>query len=267
MVSNEEISIMLESKRRGLNPDELTRNGIDPEEILQIMQIPYKWTGNGYLFDFDSMPIEELSNYINYIFKQLGYRLDEGTPINGIYFSMHPKSTLGDPGLNAMGAPVYKFKVEIYPNGGKTYLEISRLFRGWYMSLNKIIYGKNYLNSALNNIVDKIKYLKPSVIGYLICNKCGSYYELQEGESPEDFDKTCECGGTFEYIANINQPDKEPVEKSITTNTKQYLNVIIIVILLCLLFSFLFIGNSFKWVIFMPLFVLLLVLISIRSDY
>ncbi len=37
---------------------------------------------------------------------------------------------------------------------------------------------------------------------YLICNQCDSYYELEEGESPQDFDLNCECGGQFEYYAN-----------------------------------------------------------------
>ncbi|HEX3013522.1 MAG TPA: hypothetical protein VHO92_04545 [Methanobacterium sp.] len=30
--------------------------------------------------------------------------------------------------------------------------------------------------------------------GYLVCSECGGYYELQEGENPEDF-SVCECGG------------------------------------------------------------------------
>ena len=30
---------------------------------------------------------------------------------------------------------------------------------------------------------------------YLVCNKCGGYYELQPGESPKDFSLECECGG------------------------------------------------------------------------
>ncbi|MBP2045716.1 hypothetical protein J2756_000940 [Methanobacterium aggregans] len=29
---------------------------------------------------------------------------------------------------------------------------------------------------------------------YLKCKECGGIYELQEGESPEDFD-VCHCGG------------------------------------------------------------------------
>ena len=36
------------------------------------------------------------------------------------------------------------------------------------------------------------------VHGYLECEKCGGYYELQEGESPDDFEK-CQCGGNLNY--------------------------------------------------------------------
>jgi len=35
--------------------------------------------------------------------------------------------------------------------------------------------------------------------GYLVCDKCGGYYELQSGESPEDFDR-CQCGGKLEFL-------------------------------------------------------------------
>ena len=34
-----------------------------------------------------------------------------------------------------------------------------------------------------------------SPYGYLVCNKCGGYYELQPGESWKDFDLECGCGG------------------------------------------------------------------------
>jgi hypothetical protein len=34
---------------------------------------------------------------------------------------------------------------------------------------------------------------------YLICKKCGGYYQLQEGESPDDFQGECQCGGDLEY--------------------------------------------------------------------
>ena len=41
-------------------------------------------------------------------------------------------------------------------------------------------------------------------MGYLNCKKCGGYYELQEGESPKDFDK-CQCGGDLKYIENVDE--------------------------------------------------------------
>lgn len=34
--------------------------------------------------------------------------------------------------------------------------------------------------------------------GYLVCSECKGYYELKEGESPEDFYE-CECGGRLEF--------------------------------------------------------------------
>lgn len=34
---------------------------------------------------------------------------------------------------------------------------------------------------------------------FLVCDKCGGYYELQKGESPEDFTDECECGGHLEH--------------------------------------------------------------------
>jgi len=34
---------------------------------------------------------------------------------------------------------------------------------------------------------------------YLICEDCGNYYELKEGESSEDFQLECDCGGELEY--------------------------------------------------------------------
>ncbi len=36
-------------------------------------------------------------------------------------------------------------------------------------------------------------------LGYLICESCNGYYELQEGESITDFD-SCQCGGPLKYL-------------------------------------------------------------------
>jgi hypothetical protein len=40
--------------------------------------------------------------------------------------------------------------------------------------------------------------------GYLVCEKCNSYYKLQPGESPEDFTYECECDGKLKYYDNID---------------------------------------------------------------
>jgi hypothetical protein len=39
---------------------------------------------------------------------------------------------------------------------------------------------------------------------YLICERCFGYYELQEDESPEDFE-SCQCGGFLDFIDNIDE--------------------------------------------------------------
>ena len=41
-------------------------------------------------------------------------------------------------------------------------------------------------------------------MGYLICNKCKSYYKLQPGESAADFIDDCDCGGKLHYAENID---------------------------------------------------------------
>ncbi|MGF7119448.1 zinc ribbon domain-containing protein [Methanobacterium oryzae] len=40
--------------------------------------------------------------------------------------------------------------------------------------------------------------------GFLVCKNCKGYYELQKGESPEDFAE-CSCGGELEYVQNFNE--------------------------------------------------------------
>jgi len=35
---------------------------------------------------------------------------------------------------------------------------------------------------------------------YLICEKCGGYYLLQDGEYPDSFDLKCDCGGHLKYV-------------------------------------------------------------------
>ncbi|MFU2192266.1 hypothetical protein [Methanobacterium sp. MZD130B] len=45
-------------------------------------------------------------------------------------------------------------------------------------------------------------------MGYLVCNECGGYYQLQEGEKPTDFSDECECGGKLYYTEIFNTTEK-----------------------------------------------------------
>lgn len=40
-------------------------------------------------------------------------------------------------------------------------------------------------------------------MGYLVCGKCGGYYRLEEGESPESYSEVCDCGGKTIYYDDI----------------------------------------------------------------
>lgn len=42
---------------------------------------------------------------------------------------------------------------------------------------------------------------------YLVCEKCRGYYELQEGESKDEFE-FCQCGGNLKYINSIEDIDE-----------------------------------------------------------
>lgn len=39
---------------------------------------------------------------------------------------------------------------------------------------------------------------------YLVCEKCGGYYELQEGESLDKFSE-CQCGGSLTYVDSVDE--------------------------------------------------------------
>ena len=64
-------------------------------------------------------------------------------------------------------------------------------------------------------------------MGYLICNKCKSYYKLQYGESAKDFAHKCNCSGKLRYVENLDIIDpqwkqvslrKKPAKKEILKN-------------------------------------------------
>lgn len=42
-------------------------------------------------------------------------------------------------------------------------------------------------------------------MGYLVCEKCGKYYELPEGKASFSFSKCSECGGRLRYADSLNE--------------------------------------------------------------
>lgn len=62
-------------------------------------------------------------------------------------------------------------------------------------------------------------------MGYLICKECDGYYELQEGEYPEDFDR-CQCGGNLEYVEEIK--DRRFTDKLVSSFNLRRISGIII---------------------------------------
>jgi len=41
--------------------------------------------------------------------------------------------------------------------------------------------------------------------GYLVCDGCGGYYELQPDEKPDDFSDECECGGRLSHQSSLTE--------------------------------------------------------------
>jgi hypothetical protein len=63
-------------------------------------------------------------------------------------------------------------------------------------------------------------------MGYLICNDCKQYYELQPDEKPEDFSNKCSCDGILIYKENLDffNPNNTEDEIDNQTNKNQYNN-------------------------------------------
>lgn len=39
---------------------------------------------------------------------------------------------------------------------------------------------------------------------YLVCKSCGNYYQIPEGESPDDYSNICECGSKLKHLGSLN---------------------------------------------------------------
>ncbi len=56
-------------------------------------------------------------------------------------------------------------------------------------------------------------------MSYIIYKKCGRYYKLKEGESPDEIARKCECGGYLNYVQNFDMhviDDFDPFDEFIT---------------------------------------------------
>lgn len=54
---------------------------------------------------------------------------------------------------------------------------------------------------------------------YLICERCGGYYQLQEGERVEDFSDECECGGKLFYTESLPENEEGEIYQDNPTDT------------------------------------------------
>jgi hypothetical protein len=68
-------------------------------------------------------------------------------------------------------------------------------------------------------------------MSYLVCNKCGGYYELQPGDSLDNFD--LQCGGRLKYYNSLdNHYNKNNQESNL-------IKLILIILAILLIFGIL----------------------------
>lgn len=77
-------------------------------------------------------------------------------------------------------------------------------------------------------------------MGYLVCDDCGGYYELQQGESVDIF--KCSCGGNLRYVDSLYGGPKKryPFMDKFFSN-----KILIIGLIIFLIASFVFLASIF----------------------
>jgi hypothetical protein len=84
-------------------------------------------------------------------------------------------------------------------------------------------------------------------VTYLCCEKCEKCYELEPGESPEDFETTCNCGGELNVYNSLEDFDNKIVVMSKQGKRKRgfkFYSLIIIPIIILLFVGTLAMGNT-----------------------
>lgn len=74
----------------------------------------------------------------------------------------------------------------------------------------------------------------------MVCNECGYSYQLQPGESPDDFVKKCQCGGKLIFRRNLNEVTDNNVPEDI------FIPIIVTLFLLAWLFAY-YMLQPFHW--------------------
>lgn len=72
----------------------------------------------------------------------------------------------------------------------KTFFKLIKTDVTKYKAIPERLYGIEGYGSSLK-------------VGYLICQNCGGYYQLEPGESMDDFECLCNCGGRLEYKTTL----------------------------------------------------------------
>lgn len=69
-------------------------------------------------------------------------------------------------------------------------------------------------------------------MSYLVCDECGSYYEIEDDENPDDYNLECDCGGNLEYLKDFppisNDRDKIVHGTSLTDEKSHSYKILII---------------------------------------
>jgi acetyl-CoA carboxylase beta subunit len=61
----------------------------------------------------------------------------------------------------------------------------------------------SYNNKDISDRLSKMREKREISPGYLLCNNCNGYYELQAGEKADDFSDECECGGKLSHYNKL----------------------------------------------------------------
>jgi predicted amidophosphoribosyltransferase len=70
-------------------------------------------------------------------------------------------------------------------------------------NLNQSNKSESLSNKNINERIQKRREKEKVIPGFLVCDACGGYYELQAEEAPDDFSDECECGGNLEHKSKL----------------------------------------------------------------